>query len=205
MMRDGLPEWLVRLLKPVYCVPSLLRASWYLLGVSRGCRVRVLWGGAVRVRGASRIRLGDRVWFNRSSIPVELICGDNGNLLIGDGTGFNFGDSVQASQLVRIGHSCMFGGFTRVRDFDGHRTAPVIIGDRVWLARGAVIEPGVRIGDDAVISAGCVVLHDVPAGAIALGNPARCMPITSLRRNGSEVAGVESDSPDHPPPLLLTL
>jgi maltose O-acetyltransferase len=69
-----------------------------------------------------------------------------------------------------------------VRDHDGHRTAPVVIGDRVWLGHGVMVEPGVTIGDDAVISAGSVVLEDVPSGMLAMGNPARHMPLKNLLR-----------------------
>jgi maltose O-acetyltransferase len=43
----------------------------------------------------------------------------------------------------------------------------------VWIGGGAIILPGVSVGDDAVIGAGSVVTRDVPAGATALGNPAR--------------------------------
>jgi maltose O-acetyltransferase len=50
---------------------------------------------------------------------------------------------------------------------------PVDIGRNVWIGGGAIILPGVRIGDDAVIGAGSVVTRDVPAGATAVGNPAR--------------------------------
>ena len=49
----------------------------------------------------------------------------------------------------------------------------VRIGRHVWIGAGAIILPGVSIGDDALIGAGSVVTRDVPAGAIALGNPAR--------------------------------
>jgi acetyltransferase-like isoleucine patch superfamily enzyme len=40
-----------------------------------------------------------------------------------------------------------------------------------------MIEPGVRIGDGAVVAAGSVVFEDVPPGALATGNPAVCMPL----------------------------
>ena len=55
------------------------------------------------------------------------------------------------------------------------RTAPVLIGDSVWIGGGAVIMPGVTIGDNAVIGAGSVVTRDIPSGVIALGNPCRIL------------------------------
>ena len=47
------------------------------------------------------------------------------------------------------------------------------IGRNVWVGGGAIILPGVTVGDDAVIGAGSVVTRDVPAGATVVGNPAR--------------------------------
>src|ERR1700740_3471440 len=50
---------------------------------------------------------------------------------------------------------------------------PIRIGRNVWIGGGAIILPGVSIGDDALIGAGSVVTRDIPAGAVAFGNPAR--------------------------------
>jgi maltose O-acetyltransferase len=50
---------------------------------------------------------------------------------------------------------------------------PVSIGQNVWIGGGAIILPGLSIGDDAVVGAGAVVTRDVPEGATVLGNPAR--------------------------------
>ena len=59
--------------------------------------------------------------------------------------------------------------------------APVRIGRNVWLGSGAIVLPGVTIGDDAVVAAGAVVTSDVPAGALVAGVPAR---VQRLLRDG---------------------
>ena len=69
----------------------------------------------------------------------------------------------------------MFGSYVLLDDTVHGSSKPILIGDDVWLAHGVVIEPGVTIGNGAVISAGAVVTTDVPAGMVALGNPARVM------------------------------
>ena len=53
-----------------------------------------------------------------------------------------------------------------------HVKAPIIIEDYAWIATGAVLLPGVTIGRGAVVGAAAVVRKSVPAGAIAIGNPA---------------------------------
>ena len=53
------------------------------------------------------------------------------------------------------------------------RTAPVTIGRNVWIGGGAIILPGVTIGDECTIGAGSVVTHDIPPRCIAVGNPCR--------------------------------
>ncbi len=50
---------------------------------------------------------------------------------------------------------------------------PISIGSRVWIGAGAIILPGVTIGDDTVIGAGSVVNKSIPAGVVAAGNPCR--------------------------------
>ena len=53
------------------------------------------------------------------------------------------------------------------------QTAPVTIGDNVWIGGGSIILPGVHIGDNVVIGAGSVVCKDIPSNVIAFGNPCR--------------------------------
>jgi maltose O-acetyltransferase len=50
---------------------------------------------------------------------------------------------------------------------------PVEIGSDVWVAGGAIICPGVRVGSRSVIGAGSVVTRDIPEGVLAVGNPCR--------------------------------
>jgi maltose O-acetyltransferase len=52
---------------------------------------------------------------------------------------------------------------------------PITVGDNVWLGGGAIVLPGVTIGDDTVVGAGSVVTRALPAGVVAVGNPARVL------------------------------
>lgn len=53
------------------------------------------------------------------------------------------------------------------------QTAPVTIGNNVWIGGGAILLPGVTIGDNVVIGAGSIVTKDIPANSVACGNPCR--------------------------------
>jgi maltose O-acetyltransferase len=56
---------------------------------------------------------------------------------------------------------------------------PIRIGARVWIGGGAIVLPGVTIGDDTIIGAGSVVTKSVPPRMIAAGNPCRILrPLT---------------------------
>lgn len=70
-----------------------------------------------------------------------------------------------------IGSECTI--FHQVTITPGGRGGAPRIGDRVVLMAGAKVLGGVTIGDDARIGANAVVLDDVPAGALAVGSPAR--------------------------------
>ena len=53
------------------------------------------------------------------------------------------------------------------------QSAPVTIGNNVWIGGGAILLPGVTIGDNVVIGAGSVVTKDIPSNSVALGNTCR--------------------------------
>lgn len=58
-------------------------------------------------------------------------------------------------------------------EFCKTQTAPVVIGNNVWIGGGAIIMPGVTIGDNVVIVAGSVVTKDIPDNSVAYGSPCR--------------------------------
>ncbi len=61
------------------------------------------------------------------------------------------------------------------------QTAPVVIGNHVWIGGGTIILPGVTIGDNAVVGAGSVVTKSIPENAVAYGNP--CVVKKILEKN----------------------
>jgi len=77
-------------------------------------------------------------------------------------------DAIIANHVHIIAHDAStrhVTGYTRI--------ARVHIGKRVYVGAGAIILPGVTVGDEAVVGAGSVVRRDVEPGAIVIGNPAQ--------------------------------
>ncbi len=161
-------------------VIGLLRARWLFRRCQCGARVNAT--GSVRVDARGRIRLGDRVQFWEGMIPQELVCAEGAELIVGSSSMFNYGVSLRAQRSIRIGERCMFGSLVQIHDGERERTAPIVIGDDVWIAHGAIVEPGVTIGEGSVVSAGSVVAADVPPWSLAVGNPAKCTPLSTEDR-----------------------
>ena len=157
---------------------GIARARVLFRGCTLGHRVWAL--GEVRVRHEGAIVLGNQVFFLEGPIASELICHRGAHLRVGDQTGFNYGVSIEAHESVEIGARCLIASMVRITDRGARRTAPVRIEDDVWIGHGAILEPGVTIGKGAVVSAGSVVTTDVPAGRLALGNPARMLPLETV-------------------------
>lgn len=132
-----------------------------------------------------------REWLNPESgtctIKAPAIIEYGLNTTIGEGVFINFGLTILDICAVTIGDRSMVGPNCQiltaghpVDDFEMRRGGwengkPVHIGEDVWLGGGVTIVGGVTIGDRAVIGAGAVVTRNIPADAIAVGNPARVM------------------------------
>ena len=115
---------------------------------------------------------------------------------------------IRMKENLILGNRCALGSYTRIwnyapieigEDFLGaagltlnsgthdpvtleSAGLPIRIGKRVWCGQNATILAGVTIGDDVVIGAGSVVVHDIPPRSIAAGVPARV--IKPLNRTG---------------------
>jgi acetyltransferase-like isoleucine patch superfamily enzyme len=103
------------------------------------------------------------------------------NLEIASGTVIGTGAILDARAGIRIGKNVNFSSevaiWTAQHDPQSAtfatKLAPVRIEDNVWISFRAVVLPGVRISEGAVIAAGAIVTKDVPAYAISAGIPAR--------------------------------
>jgi serine O-acetyltransferase len=87
----------------------------------------------------------------------------------------HFGGIIVSGDAVIGDDVVLRNGVTIGLKRTNERGAPVI-GNRVDIGAGAKILGPIRIGDGAVIGANAVVVHDVPAGAVAVGIPARVLP-----------------------------
>lgn len=98
---------------------------------------------------------------------------------IGPGFRIDHGQALVINDGTVFGSNCTVRNSTTIgnkRAKDGSYTEAPRFGDRVDIGANAVIIGPITIGDDVAIGAGSVVLRDVPAGHIAVGNPARCIP-----------------------------
>ncbi len=100
----------------------------------------------------------------RTFVNWGLVSLDVGRVSIGDDV--QIGPNVQ---LLTATHPVEPG--PRRDRWEG--SAPITIEDNVWLGGGVIVLPGVTIGRDTVVGAGAVVTRDLPAGVLAVGNPAR--------------------------------
>ncbi len=120
----------------------------------------------------------------RVKIIPDFFCDYGFNISVGDdffaNTGLTILDEAQVTfgDHVFVGPHCSF--YTAGHPLDaGQRNRliqyalPITVGSDVWVCGNVTVVPGVTIGSGSVIGAGSVVVHDVPSGVLAAGNPCR--------------------------------
>ncbi|GIU18505.1 maltose O-acetyltransferase [Shewanella colwelliana] len=106
------------------------------------------------------------------------------NLYLAKGVFINANVTLQDNAPITVGAQTMIGPnvqfytashpLNAAQRCQGIETALAIhVGERVWIGGGAIILPGVSIGDEAVVGAGAVVTKDVAARTLVVGNPAK--------------------------------
>lgn len=175
----GLPESYSAVSKYARWATGAFRAR--LVGMRPGWQVHYFsrFDGfpTVRTREGARVQIERRVRiFSKVRFTLE---GKRARISIGERTFLNRNVEIICAQAVSIGADCAISWDVLITDTDFHtlsgseRTAPVQIGDRVWIGAGAAILKGVRLGDGVVVAAKSVVTKSVPARSLVAGNPAR--------------------------------
>ena len=156
------------------------------------------------VQGHGRIVVGDDVRINgRIAITFAVRYSDTPHLTVGDGSSIGHNTSFVIGRGISVGKGCLIANDVIIFDAPGHPTSvalrragapappeavkPVTISDNVWIGQRGIICPGVTVGEGAVVSAGSVVMTDVPPYTIVAGSPARRISYADLSRSPSLV------------------
>ena len=111
--------------------------------------------------GGHHVHFGKNIYAN-----YNLTLVDDTHIYVGDCT--MFGPNVT---IATAGHPIL----PELRQQGYQYNAPVHIGKNCWIGAGALIMPGITIGDNVVIGAGSVVTKDIPSNVVAVGNPCKVM------------------------------
>jgi maltose O-acetyltransferase len=120
---------------------------------------------------------------NGSCVRAPFHCDYGFNISLGTDVFLNFNCVILDVVAVSIGDRTQIGPGVQLLTADHPRDPaqrraglesgrPIHIGQNVWIGAGALILPGVTVGDDAIIGAGSVVTRSIKAGTTVVGNPA---------------------------------
>lgn len=154
---------------------------------------RVTGNVKLTVGEVASFTFGKALYLNGGGITaaqrMQIIVSGGGKLCMGDYTGISSSsifckDEIIIGNHVNIGAECIIidSNFhstnwqdraDRRKDVQNARTAPIKIGDYVFIGTRCIINKGVTIGEKSIIAAGSVVVKDIPANCVAGGNPCK--------------------------------
>lgn len=161
-------------------------------GVTIGGNCHINGKMLISITSTGRLKIGND-FICRSGFGGHILGGEysafhiSGTCTIGDNSGMS-ATCICCSDHVSIGSNVMIGAGCFITDSNHHsidwksrcngvdhdiKTAPVSIGDCVFIGAKSIVLKGVHIGARSVIAAGSVVVHDIPADVIAGGNPCK--------------------------------
>ncbi len=160
-----------------------VRKWWSLRGIGSQGKDVYVEANVKLQRHPEKVYLGDLVMLKEG----VRICPTHpgASISIGDWTTIGHNVFIFSKSKIVIGNNCLIAPFCYFVDSDHGMesgvlirdqsmvTAPIIIGNDVWLGVGAVITKGVTIGDGAIVAARSVVTRDIPPNAIFAGAPAK--------------------------------
>lgn len=133
---------------------------------------------------------------DKSVLLHNVMIQGSGNLILGERSFIGQYSVIGVNELIQIGNDVMIAQNVSIRDTDhafdrldipmnqqGITTAPIIIGDDVWIGHGAIITKGINIGKGAIVAGGAVVTKDVPDYTIVGGVPAKIIKLRKHKEN----------------------
>lgn len=168
MIRDRLPPWVGR------AITRFKLRGCTSIGASP--RVRgILW-----IHGEGRIDVGDRVFFDAASAPIELYAWEGASLVIGDDCYLGGGTSIEATSSIVLGARAHLGAFCKVMDNHFH----ALVGDRhaPTAPRPVRLEEDVALGARTIVLAGAQVARGTRAeSGTIIGRGPRGAPVEKSR------------------------
>jgi len=164
--------------------------GWYYKGkykilnrnVKIGKGFSIIGKGKLDINGPGRVVIGDNVIITGHVTPWTVAKG--AEIFIGEGTKLD-GTKFGCRNKIEIGKHCLIGIECRIMDTDFHsiypdkrdnpvyiKTAPVTIGDNVWITMRCVILKGVTIGSNSAVLPQSVVSRPLPEWGLCGGSPA---------------------------------
>ena len=145
-----------------------------------------------------RRKLSSIIWKKRLKKVGKRTVFDNGvniynpqNIAIGENCTVNFGVILQAcgqgkifignNVIISYNSLLLTGGLDleKFPEAKSHLVKDIFVEDNVWIGAGSIILPGVKIGSNSIVAAGCVVTKDVPSNVVVAGIPAKVIKILS--------------------------